>query len=76
MTKPDCAYAKTKAKISTLVFATQIVQFLDFLNPRIPAFSHLLALFVSDLVGNPETVFFPIATQIVYDMVIVVFVSL
>ena len=42
---------------SAYVFATKIVQFLDFLNPK---FQHLVILrgctagFVSDLVGNTE----------------------
>ena len=44
--------------IRAFVFATQIVQFLFFLNPKFQASYHLLwlytAWFVSDLVGNPE----------------------
>ena len=51
-----CIYAKTKALISfavtvklisAFVFATQIVQFLCFLNPKFPASSHLLCLYSS-----------------------------
>ena len=46
MRKPHFAYGKTKAQIScavnaklisAFVFATQIVQFLYFLNPKFPA---------------------------------------
>ena len=54
MRKPDfCIYAKTKAQISfavtaklisAFVFATQIVQFLFFLNPKFQASSQLLWL--------------------------------
>ena len=49
--KPDFAYAKTKAQISfavtaklisAFVFATRIVQFLFFLNPKLQASSPLL----------------------------------
>ena len=59
------AYAKTKALISCMVttqiissfvFATYIVQYLYFLNPKFQVSSHLLWLysFVLDLVGNPS----------------------
>ena len=53
MRKPDFAYAKTKAQInfavivkliSAFVFATRIVQFLFFLNPKFPFSSHPLKL--------------------------------
>ena len=47
--------AVTAKLISAFVFATRIVQFLYFLNPKFPASSHLLCLyspFVSDLFGN------------------------
>ena len=37
-----CLCEKTKAQISTFVFAIQIVQILFFLNPEFQAFSHLL----------------------------------
>ena len=48
------AYAKTKAQISfavtaklisAFVFATPILQFLYFLNPKFPVSSHLLCLY-------------------------------
>ena len=54
MRKPDFAYAKTKSQISfavtaklisAFVFATRIVQFLFFLNPKIQASGHLLCLY-------------------------------
>ena len=71
MRKPVFAYAKTKAQISfavtaklisTFVFATRIVQFLFFLNPKFPAASHLR--FVLGMVGNPEDRFSRVAAQI------------
>ena len=40
-------YAETKAQISTFVFATWIVQLLNFLNPKYQASSHLLCLYSS-----------------------------
>ena len=51
--KQRSAYAKTKAKINftvttklsnAFVFATWIVQFLYFLNPKFPASNHLLSV--------------------------------
>ena len=54
MRKPDFAHAKTKAQISALVFTTQIVQSLFFLNPELHCFCDSTGQFVSDLVGNPE----------------------
>ena len=75
MRKPDFAYVKTKAQISfavtaklinAFVFATRIVQFLFFLNPKFQP-SKLLcdctAWFLSDLVGNPEVGFSRITAQ-------------
>ena len=53
----------TAKLISAFVFATRIVQFLFYLNPKFQVSSHLLWLylctvrFVSDLVGNPEDLF-------------------
>ena len=53
MRKPDFAYAKTKAQISfavtaklisAFVFATQIVKFLYFLDPKFQASNNLLLL--------------------------------
>ena len=64
------AYAKTKAKISftvtanlirAFVFATWIVQFLFFLNPK------SVSVIVSDLVGNPEDRFSRVAAQIIME---------
>ena len=66
MRKPVFAYAKTKTQISfavtaklisVFVFATRIVQFLYFLNPKFQASSHLVWLYslvCVGLVGNPE----------------------
>ena len=63
------AYAKTKTQIScavtaqlisAFVFASQIVHFLYYLNPKFQASSHIQwqhSPFVSDLVGNPEDLF-------------------
>ena len=60
MRKPDFAYAKTKTQISfavpaklisVFVFATQIVQFLYYLNPKFQAPSHLLWLYSLVCVG-------------------------
>ena len=57
------AYAKTKTQIScavtaqlisAFVFATQIVQFLHFLNSKCQASSHLLWLYSLVCVGNPK----------------------
>ena len=49
------AYAKTKTQINAFVFATKIVQFFYFLNPKFPApaiSSACKAQFVSDLFKN------------------------
>ena len=45
-----------EAEISDFVFATQIVQSLYFLNPKVQAssFCGCTSRFVSDLVGTPE----------------------
>ena len=60
MENQQSAYAKTKALISFAVtaklisafgFATRIVQFLYFLNPKFPASSHLLCLYMPVRVG-------------------------
>ena len=61
------AYAKTKAQTSAFVFATQIVQFLFFLNPKIQESCLLLRLYrsvVSDLVGTPNCWFSHAKAQI------------
>ena len=67
MRKLPFAYAKTKTQISfvatakliiAFVFATRIVQYLYFLNPKFQAKLAILcdctARLLSDLVGNPE----------------------
>ena len=67
MRKPVFAYAKTKAQIScavttqlisAFVFATQIVLFLFFINPKFPKplsfFFDSTGQFVWDLVGKPQ----------------------
>ena len=60
MGKPTIAYAKTKAQISfavtaklisAFVFATQIVQFLFYLNPKFQASSSFLCLYRLVCVG-------------------------
>ena len=66
MRKPDFCLCENKGadqlgSISTFVFATCIVQFLYFLNPKFLAFSLFLLLYrpvVSGLVGNLEDRFF------------------
>ena len=45
-------FAVTAKLISAFVFATQIVQFLFFLNPKFTASCIFCARFVSDLLGN------------------------
>ena len=76
------AYAKTKAQISfavisfavtakliiSFVFATRLVQFLYFLNPKFPASSHLLCLYSFICVGSvqkPHCLFSHEAAQII-----------
>ena len=49
-TKAQISFAVTQL-ISTFVFATRIVQFLLFLNPKFQASSHLLCLYSSVCVG-------------------------
>ena len=44
-TKTQISFAVTAKLISAFVFATQIVQFLYFLNPKFQASSHLLYLY-------------------------------
>ena len=54
-TKAQINCAETAQLISTFVFATPIVHFLFFLNPKFPASSHLLYLYSSvvlDLFGD------------------------
>ena len=55
-TKVQISFIVTAKLISAFVLATWIVQFLYFLNKKIPASSHLLcactARFVSNLFGN------------------------
>ena len=45
MRKPASAYAKTAQLISTFVFATQIVQFLNYPNQKFLVSSYLLWLY-------------------------------
>ena len=45
-------FAVTAKLISAFVFATRIVQFLYFLNPKFPVSSHLLCLYSPVCVGN------------------------
>ena len=72
-TKTQISFAVTGKLISVFVFATQIVQFLCFLNPKFQVSSHLQWLysrFVWDLVGNPEDRFSDVAAHIIYHYVI------
>ena len=67
--KLDFCLCKKKGadQLCTFVFATQIVQFLFFSNPKFQVSSHLLWLYrtvVSDLVGNPKDRFSHVAAQI------------
>ena len=53
----DQLRGNTAKLISPFVFATLIVKYLSYLNPKFQAFRHIQYLhsrFVSDLVGNPE----------------------
>ena len=73
MRKPAfCIYAKTKTQISfavtaklisAFVFATRIVQFLYFLNPKFQASSHLLWLYSLVCVGPVRKLRRPIFSQ-------------
>ena len=57
-TKMQISCAVTAQLISTLVFATQIVQSLFFLNLKFQVSSHLLWLFsLVCVIGNPEDCF-------------------
>ena len=76
--KLDFAYAKTKAQISfavtaklfsTVVFATRIVQFLFFLNPKFPASSNLLCLYSSVCVRPGRTGF--LMSWLIYQIFVV-----
>ena len=49
--KARISFAVTAKLISVFVFATWIVQFLYFLNPKFPASSHILFLHSSFCVG-------------------------
>ena len=75
MMKPVFAYLKTEAQISyaviaqlisAFVFATLIVQFLFFLNPKFQDSGHLLRLYriVSDLAGNHEDRFSHVVSHV------------
>ena len=70
--KPDFAYAKTKTQISfavtaklisAFVFATRIVQFLFYLNPKFQASSHLLWLYSPFCVGPGQKPRRPVFSQ-------------
>ena len=72
MRKPDFCLCKNKGAYqlcSYFVFATWIVQFLFFLNPKFQASSNLCRCtgrFVSDLIGNPKDRFSHIAAHIIH----------
>ena len=57
-TKTQIGFAVTAKLISAFVFATRIVQYLIFINPKFQVSMHLLWLYSSclyrGLVGNPE----------------------
>ena len=68
-TKPQISFAVTVKLISAIVFATQIVQFVFFLNPKFQEASLLLCCtdqFVSDLVGTPYCWFSHAKAQMFY----------
>ena len=56
-TKVQISFAVTAKLISIFVFATQIVKFLYFLNPKFPASSHLLCLYNLVCFGPFQMVF-------------------
>ena len=60
-TKAQISFAVTAKLISTFVFATRIVQFLYFLNPKFPATGNLPCLYSLVCVGHgqkPKLLFF------------------
>ena len=62
-------FVVTAKLISAIVFATRIVQFLYFLNPKFPASNHLMCLFSPVCVGpgqNPNCWFSYAQTQTVF----------
>ena len=68
-TKTQISFAVISKLISAFVFATRIVQFLYFLNPKFQASSHLrncTGQFVSDMVVNSEDRFSRVAAHIYY----------
>ena len=72
MRKPDFCFGKNKGSvtaklISAFVFAIWIVQFFYFLNPKFPASSLLLQLYMLVCVGNPEAWFSHVAAQLSAD---------
>ena len=67
MRKTDFPFGKTKPQIRTFIFATQILQYLYFLNPNFPAPSHLLSLHMPvcvRVVGNLKIGF--LASRLIY----------
>ena len=62
-TKKQISFAVTAKLISAFVFATQIVQFLYYLNPKFQASSHLLRLYSSVCVGPGRKPRRPIFSQ-------------
>ena len=50
-TKTQISFAVTAKLISAFVFATRIVQFLWFLNPKLPVSNHILCLYSLVCVG-------------------------
>ena len=66
MKNQQSAFAKTKAQINfAFVFATRIVQFVFYLNPKFQVSNLFLRLFVSNLVGNPDDRFSFVAAQFI-----------
>ena len=82
MRNPDFAYAKKKnppvtAKlISVFVFATRIVQFLYFLNPKFPAPNHILCLVCDGPGRNPDYWFSHAQAHFTVSLVYVHFVNI
>ena len=63
-TRPQISCAVTAQLTSAFVFATRVVRFFFFLNPKFQASSYLLLLHMSDLIGNPDNRFSRAAAHI------------
>ena len=84
MRKPDFCLCQNKGKIgcavtahliSVFVFATQIVQFLFFLNTKFLAICSCTGRSVSDLIVNPEDRFYRIVAHILVNKFILTWLN-